>query len=352
MGGGGEIPDMNKAAVAGAMADLKNYPFTYIIDALAKTGGKRKINGREYNFTGLGDADNAAAISDKSTQALLDIQKNYGADYVKQRLEELKRSDPTGYAGRQQLFDKIMADADANPNRPLADGTQQQIMDLLSRGGKLSDGPGGELEQVQQGVRGQQIAKGNYLGNAAAGQEAAAVESAGEQKRTQRQEQAIGYQTSGISPDDIKYRRLQQSLSELGAFISGTNPEAQFSSLSSAGNGAAPFATGAPIDAATNPNAALFGQQNAATGYAGQSNWNAHQVNPFLAGINGLLQTGQVAAGLGWNPFSTSTPGPAPGSMYNGPGNQPYTSTYWGSSVPLQQWTGYDAPSASVANTA
>src|ERR1017187_1373125 len=104
------IPDPNKAAVAGASADLANFPFQYMINSLAQTGGSANIAGQNYDFTGLGNADVAGQMSGQMAQALLDIQNNYGSQYVQQRLADLQQSDPTGYAARQQLFDKILAD--------------------------------------------------------------------------------------------------------------------------------------------------------------------------------------------------------------------------------------------------
>jgi hypothetical protein len=326
-----KIPDPNQAAIAGAQADLQNFPFEYQIDALAKMGGKATIGGKTYDFTGLGDADNASAVSDKMAQALLDIQKNYGSDFVKQRLADLQQSDPNGYAARKQLFDKILADADKNPDRPLAQDTQNQIMQLLQQGGQLTTGPNSETEQVQQGVRGQQLRNGIFLGNAPASAEASAIEQAGEQKRTQNQQQAINFQTSGVSPEDVEYRRIQQSLSNLGAAINGTTPEAQFGSLTSAGNGAAPFTSTGGINVSTNPNAGLLGIQGANAIYAGNVNWNNSQVNPFISGLQGGLGTLQTASALGWNPSASFNPGIAVGQQNAWAASNPSTEAEgWG----------------------
>lgn len=306
--GGPDLPDANLAAISGSRADLRNYPFVQQINALAKLGGTQTINGKQYNFSGLGDADTASAVSDQMAQAMLDIQKNNGADFIKQRLADLKQSDPIGYAARQQLFDKILADADTNPSRPLADDAQKQIMELLQENGQLTGGSGGELEQVQQGVRGRQLHNGIYLGNAPASEEASTVVNASDAKRTANQQQALGFQLSGVSPEDVEYRRIQQSLSNLGAAINGQNPTAQFASLSGAGNGAAPFTTTGSPYTPTNGNAALNGVQNANSIYAGNVNWANSQVNPFVAGMSGLANVAQGASALGYN-FGGTNPG-------------------------------------------
>lgn len=275
-----DIPDPAKAAVQGAVQDTKNYPFEYQINQLAAEGGKATINGKQYDFTGLGQADVQSQMNSQMAQALLDIQKNYGADYVKQRLADLKQSDPTGYAARQQLFDKILADSKANPDRPLADDLQNSINTELQNAGQLT---GKEQEQVQQGVRGSQLKNGIFLGNAPTEQEAGAVEGAAENQRSQVQQQSQAYLASGVSPEDVQYRQIQQSLSNLGAFVNGQNPTAQFQSISGAQNGAAPFTLAPQNNASINTGAAeQQGVNNAYSIYGAQQS----QANPFLAGLS------------------------------------------------------------------
>lgn len=292
------IPDPNKAAVAGAVANAENYPFQYIINQLAQMGGSATVNGQNYDFTGLGTADNARVISDQMAQTLLDIQKNYGSDFVKQRLADLQRADPQGYAARKELFDKILADSEkAAPNAKMSSDLQDLVNQQLANGGRLTTGPNSETEQVQQAVRGNQIASGIFLGNAPATQEATAVEQAGENKRSQVQGAASRYLAAGISPDDIQYRQIQQSLANLGAFISGQTPEAQFGSLSGAQNGAAPFTAPYQNPAHIDTNSALEGINNANQIYSGNVNWAQTQTNPWLAG----LSTGASAINLASN---------------------------------------------------
>ena len=100
----------------------------------------------------------------KMAQALLDIQRNYGLDYVKQRIENLKQADPAGYAARKQLFDKIIEDAKNHPGNRMAEDTQAQVTALLWRGASLSTGAGSETEDVQQAVQAKkaEIASGAY----------------------------------------------------------------------------------------------------------------------------------------------------------------------------------------------
>lgn len=316
---GGSVPsppDPNQAAIAGVTQDAANFPLTWQINQLAQQGGHQVINGVDYDFTGLGNADQQNVLSDQAAQALLDIQDNYGSAYIQQRLADLQQSDPTGYAARQQLFDKILADSKDNPDRPLATDTQDQVNQMLQTSGHLDEQG---LQEVQQGTRANQVAHGIYLGNAPASEEASNVVNASDALKTQQQQQASSYLQSGVSPEDVAYRRIQQSLSNLGAFVNNQTPTAQFASLSAAGNGAAPFnPTNYQNPASLNPNAAANGLNNANSIYGQQLQFNQNQSNPWLTG----LATGANAAGayLNW-----ANAGNAGGSFLNqyqtNPGN-------------------------------
>lgn len=285
-------PDPSQAVIGGATADVANFPLNYITNSLAQTGGKATIGGKTYDFTGLGNADQSNQMSDQMAQTLLDIQNNYGADYIKQRLADLQQSDPAGYAARQQLFDSIQKSANEAPDRPLASDVQTQVQEMLQNAGKLDDKG---LEQVQQGVRGNQVAKGIYLGNAPASQEAGAVVNASDSLRNQQQSQALSYLQSGTSPQDVAYRRIQQSLSNLGAFANGQTPEAQFGSLSAAGNGAAPansvnYSNPGSIDTGSG----ITGLNFANSLYGQNTGQALNQANPWLSGLS-LLNNGASA---------------------------------------------------------
>lgn len=300
-----KVPDPNQAAVAGTLADAGNFPFQSYIDALAQMGGTATIGGKTYDFSNLGNASQNAAVSSQMAQALLDIQKNYGSQYIQQRLADLQQSDPNGYAARKQLFDKIISDAQQNPDRPMATDLQNQVTALLGQGSNLTTGPGSETEAVQQGVRGGQVSNGIYLGNAPASQEASAVVNAGDAMQQQRQQEAQSFLGSGVSPEDVTYRRIQQSLSNLGNAINGTTPQAEFASLSGAQGGAAPFNPGSTTSPSLNPNSGLNGIENAASIYSGNVNWAASQANPWTVGISTLGNTASALGNLGYNPFST-----------------------------------------------
>jgi len=235
-------------------------------------------------------------VSDQMAQVLLDIQKNYGSDYIKQRLANLKQADPEGYAGRKQLFDKIIQDSELKPDRPIATELQTQVNDILKNSGNLDQQ---SLQDVQQGVRAGQVSRGIYLGNAPAAQEAKAVVQTSDALKAQQQGAAQQYLNSGISPEDVEYRRIQQSLSNLGSAINGVTPEAQFGSLSGAQNGAAPFN---PVNYSTPANLNSMNQA-ASTGinfsnslYQSQQN----QANPWTAAAGFLTAGADAANQAGW----------------------------------------------------
>lgn len=288
------IPDPNAAAVAGALAQAGTFPFQQYIDYLAQTGGASNIGGANYNFTGLGNAQQNAALTQAMLPAELNIQQQYGPAYIQQALANLQQANPTAVAARQQEFNNIISNAQTTPDRPMATDLQNQILALTGLGSNLTTGPNSETEAVQQDARGPQVASGIYLGNAPAAREAAAVVNAGDQQQQQRQRQALDFLQSGVSPEDVTYRRVQQSLSNLGNAINGQTPEAQFQSLSGAANGAAPFNAASVQGAQMNTNGGLQGLQNAAEIYSGNVNWAENQANPWTVGLSSLANSASI----------------------------------------------------------
>lgn len=320
MAGSPSIPDPNQAAVAGLQADIQNFPQEWMVNAAAQQGVPITINGQTYNFTGTGNADQAAAATRAQDQAQLQIQKQYGPAYIQQALANLQESNPTGVAARNQLASSIIADSNNPVISPAAVQTQQQVADMVNNAGQLDPQA---LQQVQQGVRGQQTASGITLGNAPANQEADAVVNASDTLRAQQQAAAENYLASGVSPEDVQYRQIQQSLGNLGAFVNNQTPEAEFGQLSGAQNGAAPQnAPNYSTPAALNPNAASYGINFENQAYQTEQ----QNANPWLAGLS-TLATGANTVGniLNNNPGATPAPQPnfstvASYSALNNPG--------------------------------
>ena len=159
------------------------------------------------------------------------------------------------------------------------------------------------------------MANGIYLGDAPASQEASAVINAGDQQQQQRQQQALNFLQSGVSPEDVTYRRVQQSLSNLGNAINGQTPEAQFQSLSGAGQEAAPFNPGGVQSPSINTNSSLQGLQNAADIYSGNVNWADNQANPWTVGLSSLANGASILNNSG--AFGSAATMPAPNLFPN-----------------------------------
>lgn len=273
------VQDPADAAVAGIQEDQLLSPFNYLINAAAQMGKKVTIDGKDYDFTGVGQADTAAKVSDQMAQTLLQITKEKSPELIAQRLKELQAADPQGYAARQQLFDKIMADANANQDRPLSQATNQLIQDELAKGVGFSDDK--QKREYQDSIRGGQVKSGIYLGNTKAREEAGGMINAGEALRSQRQQNALDLVQSGSTPEDIAYRKLQQTLANLASFSNGTTPEAQFGQVSAAGSGPVSFNGNGVNTDLYNPNAAGQGINNSLQSFQTSQVQKQNTPNPW-----------------------------------------------------------------------
>ena len=162
-------------------------------------------------------------------------------------------------------------------------------------GGRLTDR---EASEIEQSVLGGQVERGNFMGNAATMQRVKTIAGAADTKRAQAQQDALQFLVSGVAPEDVAYRDRQQDEANLGAFMNGETPTAQFGQLSGAQNQAAPFITGG-FGTGTNPNA---GQQAAQFNYQNwqaQNNFAQGQVNPWVTGLNMGIQATNTAAAFG-----------------------------------------------------
>jgi hypothetical protein len=236
---------------------------------------------------------------------MLDLQRQYGPQFVAQRLRELEASDPAGAAMRRQLWNTIQTSASTTTERPGAEQLQAMILERMDRAGKLD--PALEHDVSQQ-VLGAQTARGNWLGNAAGAQEGKVLASVSEAQRTQAQKEAMAFLTAGLSPQDAAYREQQQDMSNLGSFMAGETPTAQFGQLTGAQNGIVPFSSGGPLPG-TNPNAGWQGVQNQLGVYNANKAAENNTVNPWISGVSGAFQGASAWASLGGN-FGGSTQSP------------------------------------------
>jgi hypothetical protein len=227
------------------------------------------------DFTGLGDIDAARQqltfnreSADTAAQTALYLQRTYGPDFIRQRLEELKLSDPTGFALREQMG--------------------RSAADELAQGSRLSPSM---LAEVQQATRAAQASRGNVMGDANV-----AVE--------------------GMETGNAGYRLFQTRLANAASFLNGTTPVAQFGQLTGAQSGAAPNNPMGitPTGSTVNPNAGGAGAGFSLSTF-GQLSGNANAANasnPWQTLLGGLAGFGATAGGtaLGNRLGSrTTTPG-------------------------------------------
>ncbi len=259
-------PDYAKANREGILTDVETLPVRRQIDIAARMGksGTYTLDGKEYeyDFAGMSDLDYGRQqrdyqreTADLAAQDFLEIQEKYGTQFLETSREQLKASDPIGFALRENMGKEV---------------TKQ-----LAMGGAATDD---ELRQVQQRVRANQSRLGNTRGVAAGVQEVMG--------QTQYQNQ-----------------RQQQRLGNAGSFLAGTNPLSQFGQLRGAQAGAAPYSpigTGGTIG--VNANAGQLGAQFAQQSFGTQANiyntqMSNQQANPWMQGLG--LVAGAGASYMG-----------------------------------------------------
>jgi hypothetical protein len=262
-------PGIGQTTEEGWQAELGSIPARKLMEYAAKAGTKGTVSygGKDidFDFTGMGDIDqqgidlesqgNAAAFL---AQLQLDIQKEYGPQMAAQAKEQLKETDPTRYAAQEQLGQQMLSELEAG--RDLTDRQQQN---------------------VEQGVRGAQSARGNVLGPANIAQEALAKFDVGEKLR-------------------------QQRVGNVQSYLQGMPMAAQFSQLQGAQQGAAPFMPQQMQGGlGVNPNAGGQAMNFASQNYGSYVRGMGNQSNPWMTGlgfVGGALGgplLGAVGAGLG-----------------------------------------------------
>jgi len=266
-----DAPSIAGANEAGVWADLETLGVRKLIANASKygksvdvkvpifdaDGNKTGFKDVTYDFKGSSDADSTRAdmefggeAADFMAKTMLDVQQKYGKDFVKQRLEELKAADPTGYQVREMLGESAKAD--------------------LARGTELSPDM---ARQVTQQERAAQSARGNIYGSAPAAAEA-------------------------MSLGDAGFRMRQQRLANAASFLSGSTPVAQFGQISGAQQGASPFnPMGVQSGIGVNPNAGAQGQQFAMNTYNQKMNYAAQQqpIGAQLLGMATGVATGKIS---------------------------------------------------------
>lgn len=238
------------------------------------------------DFTGYGEADVQGKIARKNAQNILDLEKKYGSQFIEEALKEQQLADPQGTAARAQLYDLIKEQEDQNPDRPVAALLDSQVADQLKAGrglDRVSD------SVLREAVGKAQAARGQAPTDAEQFAEPLTTGFEGEQRLDAAEQKALGYLTSGATPEDVKYRREQQTLANLSSFVNNRTPESQFASLSGAQQGPAPYNTGTPL-ARQNQNVGPAAASAATQGWNMQLGAQLNQADPWMAGLSASLK--------------------------------------------------------------
>lgn len=254
-------PDYAAANREGILADIETLPLRRAVDLAVEMGTKGKFTlpgGKEveYDFEGMGDIDrtrNRLKFADEFAQSALESAEKYGVRFVEQRRKELEAADPLMTQARQQMFDLV------------SQGSGNLLRNAVS--------------QSIQSTRGAQAARGNAFGNAPAVEEALAI-------------------------GDTMFRMRQQDMANLGAFMSGVTPTAQFGQLSAAQQGASMFNPNAiqKSNVQLDPNAGANAASFAMSSYQQQSqNWSQQmqQGSPWEAALGGVMGAASTVFGGG-----------------------------------------------------
>lgn len=285
-------PDPSKVTTESA----RLLPLVKQIEAAARMGRKIEYADPETgetriaDFTGVGDLDQALQqymfqreTAPMAAQDLLDLQRQFGTQFVDARREELQASDPEAFEARQrlgrELLDQRMADTELpdtpeleemSENELTASGRrklEESVYDNIDR----SIAPA-LLRRTQQAQRARGAATGNILGDAAALRESLAVQMAEEGQKSNALGMALGLLQSGQTSSDtanrlrqanagIRQQRYgnamqqvgmrqgmrQQDISNLQGYVFGQPLTAQYGMLQGAQGGASPYNTIQPV---------------------------------------------------------------------------------------------------------
>lgn len=253
---------------------------------------------RTADFTGYGEADVQGAIARQMADIELELSKKYGKQFVEEARKQLELSDPEGAAARKKLYELIQQQIENEPERPVADLLDSQVSEQLAAGRGL--------DRVSEDVLREAVAQaGAARGGAGDGDYAEPLTTGfeGQRRLDAAQQKSLSWLTSGATPEDVEYRRDQQNLSNLSAFIQGRTPESQFATLSGAQQGATPMNPGNRL-ASQDPNAGAAMQNAQLQGWQTQMNAQMNQADPWMAGLSVLLRGAGTAGAAGWKPLA------------------------------------------------
>jgi hypothetical protein len=254
------------------------------------------------DFTGYGEADVQGKVARQQADNMLALEKKFGPQYIEEALKEQQLADPEGTAARSKLYDLIKQQEDAKPDRPVAELLDKQVAEQLAAGKNLD---GVSEEVLKEAVRQAQASRGQAPDGSTRFDQPLTEGFAGEDRLSDAQRKALGWLTSGATPEDVGYRREQQNISNLGAFVNNQTPESQFQTLSGAQQGPAPFVPGKPLPGQA-PGVGPAANSAAISGWGTDLAAQQSQANPWIAGLSALLHGASAAGNAGYKPLATS----------------------------------------------
>ena len=250
------------------------------------------------SFEGYGEADVQGKVARQMAEIELELSRKYGKDFVEEARKQLELADPTGAQARQLMYDLVQKQIENEPDRPVADLLDTQVGEQL-RAGRGLDGMSAEM--LAQAVREATSSRGGSDGTDFSEDLTTGFE--GQRRLDAGQQKALGWLTSGATPEDVDYRREQQNLANLAAFTSGRTPQSQFQTLSGAQRGATPNMPGQAL-AQPNPNAGAAGASAAMQGWGTRQNAALNTASGWMTGLSAMLGVGNVAGAAGWKPLA------------------------------------------------
>ena len=246
------------------------------------------------DFKGFGTAQAEATAAQQNAASQLALQQQYDPQFIAQALQEEQQADPESFAARNEMSNLVQQQANTPLNEPVSTMLNSQIQDTLNAA-QNNTLTATDTARLNAAVADALSARGGGAnGGPGANQFEQPLTSgfAGEQRQAQAAQSAMGFLASGSDPEDIQYRRTQQNLSNLAAEANGQTPSSQFASLSGASSGPAQLSQGATLPLMTDNGAAAqqIGLQNWETQMQNANN----QMNPWLAGLSGMMQLGST----------------------------------------------------------
>ncbi len=235
---------------------------------------------QDLDFTGYGTADIEGKKARDQADLELELGKKYGVDFATQNRLLQEQADPLGTQARAKEYELMQQD---QPVSPLSGQLNDQILAQVKAGRGVDPMSRALMERSlaeANAARGGGLSAGDVADSMSTG-------ASGEARLRAATDKGSQFLASGQTPEDLDFKRQQQKISNMGAFVHGQTPQSQFGNIRQAGTGATPVA-GAQAGAQMPNNAGQVGQQFAGNAY--QANVNQAQQSPsWFTGLSSLL---------------------------------------------------------------